>query len=60
MKTGDTVAWVLVNNDGIVYGDQYKTRAQARRAKASMEAWNIGRQPHEWLRLRIARVVIEK
>ena len=60
MKTGDTVAWVIVDNRGNVYDEQYETRADARaEAKQIMKEENPD-FPNERLKLRIARVVLDK
>lgn len=61
MKTGDTVAWVLVDNHGNVLDEQFETRAEARAAaKTIMMAQNRGYHLNDIMWIRIARVVIEK
>lgn len=60
MKTGDTVAWVIVDNHGNVLEYQFETRADARaEAKQIMKEENAD-FPHKKLKLRIARVVLDK
>lgn len=60
MKTGDTVAWVIVDNLGNVYDEKYETPDLARAdAEARMKEWRalgIKRK----LKLHIAGVVIEE
>ena len=60
MKTGDTVAWVIVDNHGNLYDEQYETRDLARADAEAMMKERRALAIKRKLKLHIARVVIEE
>lgn len=60
MKSGDTIAWVVVDNHGNLYDEQYETPDLARAAAEAMMKERRALSIKRKLKLYVARVVIEE